>query len=801
MAKKTKILIYAVYVLALTCYLYFGFLMYLYAQEYKKDPAPANEPAVNKAQEQVASTTASENTDAYLADYTQTLKSEEPKADAAAKESEIAQEALADISESISAQEAEAAVKQGAAGDAIVVNGDNVEYATEAKEVTARGNVVIDYKGSKLSCDRIVINTAAKLGEADGNVKLDDARGVIKGSKISYNFFDKTGTIYDADFITLPYFGKARKLEKVSATQFTTLQSCMTTCNFDHPHYRFEASQLDVIPQERIVAENMAIYIGNIPVMYLPRFARNFSDPIMHIQTMPGSSKDWGFYLLNTWRTNLAQDLNAQVYLDYRNKLGFAEGFGLNYASPSFGKSDFKFYYTDENPKDKITGAPDTFQRYLVRWRHQWDIDPATNVVVEFYKISDEKRKYDSEVNILKDYFYREYEKDSQPLSYAFFHHAFPNSTFDFLMQERTNHWYDQLSKTPEARYSLPGFKLGVTPLYFDSNTDVANFDKKASMAPVSGDEVDMARLDTTNKLLLPLKVAFLELTPFIANRETIYDKGADGATLPIRTIFYGGMNLSTKFYRLFDIKSNFLGMDINGLRHVMTPTVQYTYTNEPTIESSDLKQIDDVDAITKGSVVEFGLSNKLQTKRNGRSVDLFDLYVSSSYEFKPRMVDGEKSGGALQDIFFKLKVLPYSWMRLQADSAYNAENGYFSEGNYDINFDIGKDRSFGFGQRYARSNSNQLTTGFTWRFTPKWKFSAYDRYEFGNGPNLVRGLAEQQYIITRDLHCWEMDLAFDRKKEEGSTIWVVFRLKAFPELEFGFDQSYQGPGDGSQSN
>ena len=142
-------------------------------------------------------------------------------------------------------------------------------------------------------------------------------------------------------------------------------------------------------------------------------------------------------------------------------KLGFGEGFEINYKNSPIGKGDFKFYYTNESPDHQPKDAPMDFQRYFMRWRHKWDIDARTNVIAEFYKITDERRKYDLTHNILKDYFFREYEKDSQPLSYALFHHAFNYSSLDLLLQMRTNHWFDQIEKKPEINYNLPSLQWG----------------------------------------------------------------------------------------------------------------------------------------------------------------------------------------------------------------------------------------------------------------------------------------------------------------------------------------------------
>jgi hypothetical protein len=207
-------------------------------------------------------------------------------------------------------------------------------------------------------------------------------------------------------------------------------------------------------------------------------------------------------------------------------------------------------------------------------------------------------------------------------------------------MQERTNHWFDQLDKLPEVTYNLPSLQIGESPFYFQHNSSLANFNKKATTYPVTPDEVSVMRFDATNKFSLPMKVAFVKLTPFVKNQETFYDKDVFGSSNAWRTIFYAGADASTKFYRTFNVKSNFLGMDINGLRHIITPTIGYAYNHEPTIPSNKLKQIDAIDSIAQSNAASLELSNKLQTKREGQNVDFLDARVNTSYIFQPKTGD-----------------------------------------------------------------------------------------------------------------------------------------------------------------
>lgn len=686
----------------------------------------------------------------------------------------------------------------------IIVNGDTVEYSTDTKEISATGNVQVIYKGAKLTCQKLTVNSQTKVGVAQGNARLDDQKGVIEGEKIIYNFQTKTGIIMDADFRANPYFGKAKKVDKVSDAQFTAWNGYATTCNLDRPHYRINSKRINLFPGDKIQTKQDTIYVGNAPLFYLTQYNHSLKDPLMHIQFLPGKSKDWGPYLLTASRYNLTENITGRIYLDYRADLGLAEGFGTNYKTEGFGKGDFKYYYTQERSRKFDEGIPAEFQRYLIRLRHKWDIDEKTNFTSEYYKIVDSKRIIaGTQYNFLKDYFFREYEKNTQPLSYILLHHNFSYSSLDFYIEKRVNRWYTEIEKLPQISYSFPSIKIGESPFYFENTSQATNFNSKQAVPSSSTADVNVIRFDTSNKFSLPMKIAFFKVTPFVKSQQTYDDKDVFGASTVLRTIFYSGADVSTKFYRVFNVKYKFLGMDINGLRHIITPSIGYAYNHEPTILGSKMKL---GDSIIRNNSASLELSNKLQTKRDNLSVDLADFNITSSYILRPKT--GDKRGSNLSDFIFKLKLLPYAWLRIEGDAAYKhtgnrSDEGYkkFTTANQDIYFDFQEERTFGFGQRYQRKGPNEFTYSLKWRVNPKWKFSLYRRHMRGHGPSFNRGLKEQEYTLTRDLHCWTVDMTYNGAKGRGSTIWLVFRLKAFPELEFGFDQSYHAPKTGRQRN
>jgi LPS-assembly protein len=694
----------------------------------------------------------------------------------------------------------------------VIVNGDTVEYLTEGKEIQATGKVMVDYQGTRLSCDKLTVNMDTKDAVAEGHVRIVDSKGSMQGEKIIYNFNTKIGIVQNAGFTSPPFFGRTEKAEKLNESHFKASQGYATTCDFDRPHFRVKSKTIDMYPGDKIIARGNTLCLGSIPTAYLPYLSQSLKDRNMIVQLSPGYSKKWGGYLLSVYRHNLTDKITNRLYLDYRDRLGFAEGFGTNFARTQIGNGDLKFYYTHERPK--AAEEKGEFERYFARFRHKWSIDPKTTLVNEIYKIKDSKRALlGTDFNVLKDYFPREYEADSQPISYSLLTHSFSQSSASLMVQKKINPWYDnpQLEKLPELNYNLPSLQIGELPLYFDHTSQAGSYSMKHKVPAAENADYQANRLDTYNKLSLPVKVSFVDLTPFAATRETVYDKNINGAHLAPRTVFYTGTEASTKFYRIYDTETNFLDLDINGLRHIVTPKISYNYNPEPTVPAGRLKQFDGIDSIDSNNSIDFELSNKLQTKRNGVPVDLANFIASTSYyfykvtntaDFNTDTLTRSITRKELGNYFFKLELYPYSWMSVHSDAEYDRRNDDFASINYDLAFSGGKDRSVAFGQRYAKAGGNDLTLGYDWRLTPKWKLHLYERYRIANdAADDRKGMVKQEYGFTRDLHCWLFDLVYSAEKEHGQTVWCIFRLKAFPEAAIDFSQKYGGSKSGSSNS
>ncbi|MBU1871872.1 MAG: hypothetical protein KKH80_03645 [Candidatus Omnitrophica bacterium] len=679
----------------------------------------------------------------------------------------------------------------------IIIDGDTVEYSADAKEVTAEGNVVVTYGDATLSCQKIVVDTQTKNTKASGNVRLQDLRGILEAEELVYNFQTKEGEILRAKLRSSPYYYSGNIIQSKGDNRYLVKRGSFSSCNYDNPHFHIKSKDVNVFPQDKIVARSNVLFWNKIPFFYFPKYSHSLKDPFMKVQFQAGKTGDWGPYILSAWRSDLNDNARLRLYLDWREKLNLAEGFGLDYDTKVIGKGDFKFYYTQEKQKGASDNLDDEFQRYMLRLRHMWNIDASTNLTTEYYRISDDKRKVDTNADFLRDYFYREYETDMQPKSYVLFTHALSNSSINLLIEKRINRWYDNtLEKLPEVSFDLPNQRIGESLFYFNNQSKFSNLAYKYT-APSPLDD-DVVRFDSYNQLTRPVKFMFIEMSPYTGIRNTFYSKNIDGNSIPPRSVFYTGIDMSTKFYRIFNVKEEFLGIDINSLRHIINPRVKYAYIHEPTVSPATLQWFDDIDSINGDNRFTLELENKLQTKREDIPVDLAIFRISSDYVMYSKANGLSKGQNRFMDFLFDLELMPYSWLRMEADATYDHRQDYFKTVNLDNWLNLGNGRSFGLGHRYERAGGKELTSSLIWPINPKWSLRIYERYQFGTGGTRHKGFAQQEYTVTRDMHCGILDISFGiNRKDDGRTekaVWFIFNLKMFKESEFDYAQNYHPP-------
>ncbi|MFC1708699.1 LPS-assembly protein LptD [Candidatus Omnitrophota bacterium] len=662
----------------------------------------------------------------------------------------------------------------------VVVNGDKVEYFTELEKIVAEGNISIEYGTAILTCDRITVFTKTKDAFAEGNVRLEDERGLIKGKNVFYNFDTKLGKIVEANIKAAPYYGTAPEVEKFS-TKFILIDGDITTCNLDEPHYRIHAREIEIFPEEKIIAKGATFLAGNVPMMYFPRYVQYIKDRRHGFSFTPGQSKEWGNYLLSAYRFYLKDDLRGILHFDWRGNKGFGGGIEMELLSQEFGNGLFRYYRIHEHLRGRGEVQPffKNPERYKIEYRHKWDISNVDQITLEINDYSD--------ADFLKHYYYKQHEEDPRPRSYFLYTHHFSNATASFLMQKRFNQFYTETEKLPEIKLDAVKQKIGESPFYFKHESSITSLTSRTAL---TDQDEDTVRVDTYNQLSYPFKLAFFNISfePFVGPRYTYYSKDKNGSEHLFRYAFYTGYSVLTKFYRTFqDVKINSFGLEIDNLRHIITPSLSYAYNNDPTLPSYRLTAFEEIDGISQSNTMTVSLENKLQTKRDGQSVSFLTFIASSPYSFKL-----EGYGGRFDDLELDLEILPNSWLKYWSDAKFDFRRRKFREANFDIELSLGDKDKFTAGYRYSLGDDSGkvFTATFERQIGPKWKFKSHHRLDFTKS----KMIEEQEYALARDLHCWEIEFVVNSKKKKGVTFWLGFRCKAFPDLGFDASKGHQQP-------
>jgi LPS-assembly protein len=222
---------------------------------------------------------------------------------------------------------------------------DDVQYYREQNLVKAAGNVHLTTEEIELWADKLEMDLAANKLVARGQVRSKNDTGEFTSQKLTYDlnldeglFIDSEGILVEDSFrepmhIKMPRAVRSKDQTKLEKPRFTT-------CNFSEPHYHFQAKDMTIYPEDKIIAYHVTFweFNGRVPLFYTPIWIYSLKDEEQNLQTQFGHNKQKGWFVKNTYNyelptrpdNGLLQPLGGefgQLYLDYFTKLGYAGGF------------------------------------------------------------------------------------------------------------------------------------------------------------------------------------------------------------------------------------------------------------------------------------------------------------------------------------------------------------------------------------------------------------------------------------------------------------------------------------------
>ena len=677
----------------------------------------------------------------------------------------------------------------------IVCEGDRVRYQQNGEVIVGEGNVRLAYKTLELTADKVTVYVARKEAFAEGNVILTQGDNVITTDKLRYDFIKEQGFMAPGAGYYQPWFGRAENVETEGKQKVGFTDGFATTCDLNEPHYRLQAGSFAIYPDDKIVAHNVVFYLGDIPLLWLPYYRRSLKDRCRGFFLYPGYKSSWGFYFLSGYHW-CAPGLFTTFHLDYRYRNGLAYGFDGRFYIGDKGAGEWQTYYLKDQNYDE-GGESGARERYLSEfwYRHNFPANIRANLSLHY--LSDD--------SLRREFFRKEYDSDSQPSSSLFLNKRADNWTVSLEALARLNDFYEVNEKLPEATFDVKEIQLWDTNFYYQGANSFTSYRKKEADRSSTAYHAD--RFDTYHQLTYSDKYfGWLNIFPAVSIRETYYSRGpgrteeeeagggdgeeADPSPTPAptpdppdRKDFWrrvSGFNLgiSTAIYGIFPAENEWLR--IHKLRHVIEPSINYYFTDQPTVTADEIYQFDSIDKISRQNYTRLKLRNILQTKHleddKERSWNLIDLILSTNMATYP---DRDNNGRLLTNLESDLEITPLEWIGLDLELSYDFYDREIDEETLDLWVRPEHDNWWiSLGHNYRRSKDrNRLSSEFYFRINPKWAAKFYGRYSFEK-----ERFEEESLTIYRDLHCWDsyLRLRYHEETKEFEA-FLSFWIKAFP--------------------
>ena len=618
-----------------------------------------------------------------------------------------------------------------------------------------------------ISVDVIRNQSLMRAERLSGNMKT----GVMQFR----NFKMKSGILYCS----------GKSAERLFDGRITVYDTTFTTCEYlqdDHDHYAFFSKKAIINPRESdrgvfnynadqgdhsIWAFNNFFELFGVPCLWLPVLHKPSDLSAFGGRIEIGRSSQWGYYVRTAKNFQLMDDpyLNANLLLDFYSERGFAYGLGLDFLTPEsstelffYGMRDWHpYYYWEDDDNYSSRWAENNSRLKIPHYRYEFRVANMTHILPRL----DFRGQVDvlSDYNFLDEFFHSRYQSVLEPPTFASLEYQGDRFTASLYTTVRVNSFFTTVQRLPEIRLDFQRQEL-FHNLYYQGETSFdylsmkwREFDRPR-LIPAMGENEDYStfRFDTLHMFYYPFKLFNINLIPRAGFRVTAYSRSSkekidyndlsnmfsaddvDGQPMvwvknydssggsKLRIVGEIGVEANTKFYRAWqDVKNAY--WDLDGLRHVIQPYVNYTFIPKTNVSADNLYYFDEIDRIEEQNVVRLGLINRLQTRRNERITEILSLEHYWDYFF--HRASGFNSVGDLGTI---LKFTPFN--NLTFTSELLVDLGHNNSHDYTVKRggrDAGRP---GMKWKFVNRWYNQLS----WQIAPDWRiFGSYnysDQYD-----------------------------------------------------------------------
>jgi LPS-assembly protein len=709
------------------------------------------------------------------------------------------------------------------------------ETRYEGGIATARDNVAIHVADADIYADYARYDTSTHEVLAEGHVRIYRALNIYLTDRAVYNTETKQISASNARTESLPYFISGASVSEISDNGYRIENGTFTTDDSSSPDFHLRAHTIRVYEKDRVVFQNVTLYVGKVPIFWWPYLYQSLDDAFS-FTVSPAFLSSWGPSLLTQVTFPITEKIKGRMRLDYRVRRGVAIGFeaDIDYGKDDSSSARLKTYYIqDQNPLLNRTSLPRgavPTGRYRVTLENRTELTHDISAIVNFTKLSDRF--------IMQDFYQSEFRINPVPDNVIAVTKSDPFYTLTAMARFQANDFFEQTERLPEITLDIKRHALFGGPIFYEGETGFAQLRREFPNESVF-ESYGSNRFDTFHQLLYPnTYFGWLSIVPRVGFRGTYYTETRDlGATvfpentnplvpdfiLPdprlahpivfggdaVRTAFDSGAEASFKVSRQWEeVQSRALGLD--GLLHVIQPFTNFSYVSEEgrnpaailqfdrfepstQLRAIDFPQFTSIDSIADWTVWRVGVRNRLDTRRDDQTVTWFEVDTALDVNF-----DNPYDRTPYSNLFNNIRFAPVPWVTFTVNSQVPAFDKGFTEVDTSISVQPASNLQISLGHRYLNDNpsfldSSLFLVGGYYRLNDNWGVGVQEVYEEATGV-----LEQQRYSIYRDLTNWVASLGAIVRDNAGVNEYGVlftFTLKAFPK--FGFDLNFDPGGEG----
>ncbi|GJQ58062.1 MAG: hypothetical protein SCALA701_08630 [Candidatus Scalindua sp.] len=706
----------------------------------------------------------------------------------------------------------------------------------DVRIVVATGNVRIERTGETLNADSVILyldQKKEKEGDpekqtfkefyAEGNVTLRRGKDILIADKVFENAEEGKGLLVNSTIrttfseVNIPMYIRGDEIKHRGQGQYDVKNGSFSSCTYGHPHFHFKSANIRLFKtgQHTVIAtQKDTLYAGNVPIFYIPFLSFNLQKNKALLKNWETGTAgrlgrfvttDWDLYSLASVGS-LSEWSELTFSADYFSDRGPAAGLDFEYAKPNFW-GEARTYFVQDDATFDINSVPiDDEDRGHFLWRHRQLLENGWRADIEISQVSD--RSYFREFNVLEF----KTDKDRETLLYL---RKISDNKGLTLLAERQLRTYDTYvdskrlnrknESLPEFKYRMIGEPLWEGKLNYTTETGLAYqsrmFDgispQRAEEAflgrgalltaervfdrvPVRLEPEETIRFDTDHLLNAPFRLFGVNFNPFVGARLTGYSESVKTDPITQENIGSGaarlrligslGLEANTTLSRTYSTYNKFL--NINRLRHMITPEVRFNFNPIATQDPEDLNQFDGVDAMDTFQSVVLGVRNRFQTKRGQTGNETPVTIADVDIEFN--LFPGNAGLNRKRDDYIKLDVrlnLSDKLSILSENNEFNLDRGGVDIFNLGINYNTPK-LNFFLGNRFIEDISSSVMVSSSVSIGEKWRVGFFELFDFKTRRRNPDGslISEESsnlntnVVISRYFHDWigSMTLTID---------------------------------------